>query len=115
MGVSRTFYSGLQVRCDQVVNGHGGKSIAEGLVAFANTSNVMAPHRTDNNARCEHKKKGFLRCIDVPPNSITFSQKLANDVRTNKARSTSNLPVDKPVSIALTTRSELNGCHAQER
>src|ERR1700761_5372201 len=31
--------------------------------------------------------------IHVPPNSITFSQKFANDVRTNKARGTSNLAV----------------------
>jgi hypothetical protein len=93
----RTFYSGLQVGRDQVVNGHGGKPIAERLVAFANASNVMAPHRTDNNARGEHKK-GSLRYIDIPPNSITFSQKLANDVGTNKARGTSNLPVSKPVN-----------------
>jgi hypothetical protein len=59
-GASRTFYSGLQVGRDQVVNGHGGKSIAEGLVAFANVSNVMAPHCTDNNVKGKHKKKGFL-------------------------------------------------------
>jgi hypothetical protein len=51
----------------------------------------MAPHRTDNDGRGEHKKKGFLRYIHVPPNSITFSQKFANDVGTNKARGTSNL------------------------
>ena len=97
---SRTFHSGLQVRGDQVVNGHGGKSIAKGLVAFANASNVMAPHRTDNKVRSEYKNKGFH--IYVPPNSITFSQKFANYVRTNEARGTSNLPVSKPVS----TRSE---------
>ena len=65
----------------------------------------MAPHRTDNDGRGEHKK-GFLRYIHVPPNSIAFSQKFANDVRTNKARGTSNLPVGKLVSITLTTRSE---------
>jgi hypothetical protein len=100
-GASRTFYSGLQVRGDQVVNGHGGKPIAGGLVAFANTSNVMAPHRTDNNASGEHRK-GSLRCIHVPPNSITLSQKFANDVGTNKARGTSNLPVGKPVSTPTT-------------
>ena len=58
-GASRTFYSGLQVRGDQVVNSHGGKPIAKKLVAFANASNVMAPHRTDNNFRGEHQK-GFL-------------------------------------------------------
>src|ERR1700761_5602748 len=105
-GASRTLYSSLQVRGDQVVNSHCGKSIAKGLVAFANASNVMAPHRTDNDSRGEHKKKGFLRYIYVPPNSITFSQKFANDVRTNKARSTSNLSVGKLVSITLT--NELN-------
>jgi hypothetical protein len=59
-GASRTFYSGLQVGRDQVVNGHGGKSIAVGLVAFANASNIMAPHSTDNNVKGEHNKKGFL-------------------------------------------------------
>jgi hypothetical protein len=55
----------------------------------------MTPHRTDNNTRGEHKKTGFLLYIYVPPNSITFSQKFANDVGTNEARGTSNLTVVK--------------------
>ena len=42
-------------------------------------------------------KRGVQRNMDVPPNSIALSQKFADDVRTNKARGTSNLPTGKPV------------------
>ena len=33
----------------------------------------------------------------VPPNNVAISQKFANDVRANKARCASNLPVDRSV------------------
>ena len=37
-----------------------------------------------------------------PPNSITFSQKFADDVRANKTRSTSNLQIHRPVRTVAT-------------
>jgi hypothetical protein len=45
---SRTSDSSLQVRRDQVVNDDSGKSVAEGFVVLANTSDVVAPHCTDS-------------------------------------------------------------------
>ena len=37
-----------------------------------------------------------------PPNSITFSQKFADDVRANKTRGTSDLQINKPVRTLAT-------------
>ena len=48
IGAALTAHSSLQVRRDQVVNDDSGKSVAEGLIALANTRDVVAPHRTDN-------------------------------------------------------------------
>ena len=53
-GASLTFHSGLQVGRDQVVDDHSGKSVAKGLVALTNTSDVVAPHRTDSTGGDEH-------------------------------------------------------------
>ena len=101
IGASRTSHSGLQVRCDQVVNDDGGKSVAEGLVALANARGVVAPHRTDNTNGSKYYAIG-LGNMHEPPNSITFSQKFADDVRANKTRGTSDLQINKPVRTLAT-------------
>ena len=95
IGASRTSYSGLQVRRDQVVNDDSRKSVAEGLVALANARGLITPYRTDNTGG---SKFYALRLGNMhePPNSITLSQKFVNDVRANKTRSTSDLQIDKP-------------------
>lgn len=70
-------------------------SVAERLVVLADARDVVASHRTDNTGGGKHGEKGLLLGnMRVPPNSITFSQEFADDVRANKARGTSNLPVD---------------------
>ena len=101
IGASRTSHSGLQVRCDQVVNDDGGKFVAEGLVALSNVRGVVAPHRTDNTNASKYYARG-LGSMHEPPNSITFSQKFADDVRANKTRGTSDLQINKPVRTLAT-------------
>jgi hypothetical protein len=58
--VSRTSHGGLQVRRDQVIDDHSGKSVAEGLEVLANASNVVASYRTDNAGGSQHQNKGVL-------------------------------------------------------
>ena len=48
---------------------------------------------------------GYMR---VPPNGVTFSQKFADNVRTNKTRDASNLPVDVPIRH-FTTQNRKRG------
>ena len=50
-----------------------------------------------------------------PPNSITFSQKFANDVRANKTRSTSNLQIDKPVRTVATRNVCVRATYENDR
>ena len=57
-GASRTFHSGLHVGRDQIVDNHSGESVADGLVALANASDVVAPNRTDNTGGGKHRVKG---------------------------------------------------------
>ena len=49
----------------------------------------------------------------IPSNSVTFSQKFADNMRTNKARGTGNLPVDKPVRTH-DSKWIIDGCHTRE-
>ena len=101
ISASRTSHSGLQVRCDQVINDDGSKSVAKGLVALANAGGVVTPDCADDTSESKFYAIG-LGNMHEPPNSITFSQKFANDVRANKTRSTSNLQIDKPVRALAT-------------
>ena len=54
----RTLHNGLQVGRDQVVDGHSRELAAEGFVALANASDVVAPNRTDSTGGGKHWEKG---------------------------------------------------------
>ena len=110
ISASRTSHSGLQVRCDQVVNDDGGKSVAKGLVALANAGDVVTPDCTDDTSESKFYAIA-LGNMHEPPNSITFSQKFANDVRANETRGTSDLQIDKPVRAVATQ----DGCVPRTR
>ena len=62
----------LQRPTDQVVNGHGSKSVAEGVVALVNASNIVASRRTENADVDEHWAERICDMeminIRVPPN-----------------------------------------------
>ena len=45
--MSHTFHSGHKVGPDQIFNDHRGKSIAEGLVALVDASDIVASDRTE--------------------------------------------------------------------
>ena len=81
ISASRTAHSSLEVRRDQVVNDDSSKSVAKGLIALANARDVVTPHRTDNDNTSGSKFYVIkLGNMHEPPNSITFSQKFADDV-----------------------------------
>ena len=62
--------------------------------------------------------------MHVPPNSVTVSQKFVDDMRANKARDTSNLPVKRPVrahtleveneAITVTHKNDSHGKDSNE-
>ena len=65
---------------DQVVNGHGSKSVAEGVVALVNASNIVASRRTENadvdelgGADLRYGNDKYSRTPERTPEQLIFS------------------------------------------
>ena len=62
---------------DQVVNGHGSKSVAEGVVARVNASDIVASRRTEVTDVDEHCAERFcdMEMVNIrePPNVLPNS------------------------------------------
>ena len=84
-----------QQPADQVINDHGSKSVAEGLISLVNMGDIVASHRTENTEVGEHWVEQFC---DIGIGNIRLNSNVPVEVvKANKARDTSNLPSGQPL------------------